>query len=270
MTTRTIPTWDRYIGPPPTIYEDHFVPAIGRPFAEQVVEAAAPRPGERVLDVGCGTGIVARLAAERIGDDGLVVGIDGHPGMVEAARSIRPDLDWREASAEGLPFDDDGFDVVLCSLGLQFFADRGRALGEMRRVMRPGGRTVLATAGPTPGPMRALHDVLADQLGDHVAAFVDAVFSLDDPDRLCDLMTAAGLEQVDATRRTIPLALDPPADFFWQYVLSTPLAEHVAGLAPDRRAALEHTIVDRWRPFVVDGDLRFEVGILLGTAEAST
>jgi ubiquinone/menaquinone biosynthesis C-methylase UbiE len=270
MTTDIIPTWNRYTGAPPTIYEHHFVPAIGRPFAEQVVEAAALQPGERVLDVACGTGIVARLAAARVGDDGPVVGVDGHPGMVETARSIRPGIDWREASAEGLPFDDDSFDVTLCSLGLQFFADRSRALGEMRRVTTTGGRTVVATAGPTPEPMHVLHDVLADQLGDHVAAFVDAVFALDDPDRLRDLMTAAGLEHVDATRRTIPLTLDSPADFFWQYMLGTPLAEHVAGLETDHRAALEHTIVERWRPFVVDGSLRFDVGIVLGTGTATT
>jgi ubiquinone/menaquinone biosynthesis C-methylase UbiE len=268
--TDTTSTWERYQGSPPSIYERHFVPAIARPFAEQVVAAAGLRQGERVLDVACGTGIVGRVAAERIGDPGLVAGIDGHPGMIATARSILPDADWREASADGVPFDDASFDVTLCSLGLQFIADRPRALSEMRRVVRPGGRTAVATAGPVPAPMRALHDVLAEHLGDDVAAFVDAVFSLDDPDRLRDLMESAGLEHVEATRRTIPLRLDPPADFFWQYMLATPLAEQFVDLGADRRAELERHIVEQWEPFVEDGELRFDVGMVLGTAASST
>ena len=266
MTTDTIPTWDRYTGPPAAIYEQHFVPAIGRPFAERVVEAAAPRAGERVLDVACGTGIVARIAAEHLGGHGLVVGVDGHPGMLATARATYPAGDWRQASAEGLPFDDERFDAVLCSLGLQFFADKNRALDEMRRVLRPGGRTVIATAGPTPAALRALHDVLADHLGDHVAAFVDAVFTLDDTERLGEMMTAGGLANVETSRETIQLRLDPPADFFWQYVLGTPLAEHVADVGADRRAALEQDIVERWQPFTDDDGLRIEVDMVLGTA----
>jgi ubiquinone/menaquinone biosynthesis C-methylase UbiE len=269
MTTDTIPTWDRYTGTPAEIYERHFVPAIGRPFAERVVEAAAPRAGERVLDVACGTGIVARIAAERVGEDGLVVGVDGHPGMLATARTTCPDGDWRQASAEGLPFDEASFDAVLCSLGLQFFADKHRALDEVRRVLRPGGRTAIATAGPTPAALRALRDVLADHLGDEVAAIVDAVFTLDDTERLREMMTAVGLANVETSRQPIQLRLDPPADFFWQYVLGTPLAEHVTDVDADRRAALERDIVDRWQPFAADEGLRIDVDMVLGTATAT-
>jgi ubiquinone/menaquinone biosynthesis C-methylase UbiE len=269
MTTDTIPTWARYPGPPPTVYEQHFVPAIGRPFAERVIEAAGPRRGERVLDVACGTGIVARLAAERVGAD-LVAGIDGHPEMLSSARSVNPDIDWRQASAEGLPFDDASFDVVVCSLGLQFFVDQVRALGEMRRVMRPGARLAVATVGPTPEPFRMLHRVLSAHLGEHVAAFVDAVFALDEPDRLGELMNSAGLHDVEATTQKITLHLGPPADFFWQYLLATPLAEHVAPLDDDDRAALERAIVERWRPLADDGGLQVEVDMVLGTATSGT
>ena len=268
MTTDIIPTWDRYDGSPASVYERYFVPAIGRRFAEQVVEAAAPRPGERVLDVACGTGVVARIATEHVGDPTLVAGIDGHPGMLATARSNSPEIDWRQASAEGLPFDDDSFDIVLCSLGLQFFVDKLRALREMRRVMRPGGRCAIATAGPTPEPFRELHDVLAEHRGEHVAAFVDAVFTLADQDHLSDLMGAAGLDDVDATRRTVELRLGPPADFLWQYLLGTPLAEHVADLDDDRRAALERAVVERWQPFTDDAGVHMGVGIVLGTARA--
>jgi ubiquinone/menaquinone biosynthesis C-methylase UbiE len=270
MTTDTIHTWDRYPGPPAAVYDRHFVPAIGLPFATRVVEPTTPRRGERVLDVGCGTGVVARLAADRVGTDGTVVGVDGHPGMLEVARAARSDIAWRQSSAEGLPFDDDSFDVALCSLALQFFAEKIRALGEMRRVVRPGGRVGIATTGPTPELFDALRDVLGEHLGDHVAAFVDAVFALDDPERLHELLAAAGFDDIETSRDTLQLRLDGPAEFFWQYALGTPLAEAVGRLDADSRARLEAAVVDRWERFVVDGGVVVDVGVVLGAATVGT
>ena len=162
----------------------------------------------------------------------------------------------------------DTFDVALCSLGLQFFADQGRALQEMGRVVRPGVRVGVATVGPTPPAFRELRDVLSEHLGDHVAGFIDAVFRLDDPARLDELMSTAGLEQVATSRREIHPTVDPPAEFFWQYVLGTPLAEHLTNLDDGRRSALERAVVERWQRFTVDGQLVLDTGLVLGTAEA--
>jgi ubiquinone/menaquinone biosynthesis C-methylase UbiE len=116
-------------------YERFFVPAIGAPVAADLIECAELRPGERVLDVACGTGVVARLAAERVGGTGAVAGLDLNPGMLAVARSVTPSdmvIDWHEASAEAMPLSDESFDVVLCQLGLQFVPDL-RGLLRLRR-----------------------------------------------------------------------------------------------------------------------------------------
>ncbi len=123
------------------IYQRALVPAIFGPWAPRVVELAGLRPGERVLDVACGTGVVARLAAEAVGADGRVAALDMNPGMLAVAAAVPAKgaaIEWIEGSAEALPFADAGFDAVCCQLGLQF-PDREGALHEMARVAVPGG-----------------------------------------------------------------------------------------------------------------------------------
>ncbi len=120
-------------------YERFFVPLFGRPVADDLMGVAALKPGERVLDVACGTGVVTRLAAERTG--ATVTGLDLNPGMIEVAKSVTPDnmsIEWHQSSAEEMPLPDDAYDVVLCQLSLQFFPDKPAALKEMRRVLAPG------------------------------------------------------------------------------------------------------------------------------------
>src|SRR5215208_1372728 len=183
------------------IYEQHLVPTVFGPWAAELIEAASPRPGERVLDVACGTGVVARLAAERVGADGKVVGLDLNPGMLAVARAVaspRP-IDWREGSAVALPLEAGAFDLVLCQQGLQFFPDRLTALREMHRVLAPGGRLGLATWRPlqhSPGFV-----VMAEALGSHVgpeaAALTQAPFSLGDVKELGALVVGAGFQDVE-------------------------------------------------------------------------
>ena len=128
-------------------YERALVPAVFAAWAPLVVELADPRPGERVLDVACGTGVVTRLVAQRAGRTGSVVGLDLNPGMLAVAASSTANepptsapITWQEASATKMPLPDAAFDIVYCQLGLQFFPDRPAALREMYRVLVPGGR----------------------------------------------------------------------------------------------------------------------------------
>src|SRR6266581_4376739 len=138
------------------------------PWVHCLVDVAALQPAEHVLDVACGTGFVARLAADRVGAKGRVVGIDLNASMIEAARAASGQgaattIEWRTGDAAALPFEDSIFDVVLCQQGVQFFPDRVRALREMRRVLRPEGRlafTVWRAIGDTPY-LAALTDVLS-------------------------------------------------------------------------------------------------------------
>src|SRR5215207_11707155 len=124
-------SFEAYGGSAPENYERYFVPVIGAPLATDLVDVAALRPGERVLDVACGTGVVARLAAERVEATGTVAGIDLNPGMLAVARSVTPPgmvIEWHQSSAEAMPLPDEAFDVVLCQLGLQFVPDKLAAL----------------------------------------------------------------------------------------------------------------------------------------------
>lgn len=270
MTTRQAsPTslYDKYAAGAAENYERHFVPAIGTPFARPLLAAAALAPCERVLDVACGTGVVTRRAREEVGPTGAVAGLDPTPGMLAMARRVTPEgIDWHEAPAEAMPLPDGAFDAVLCSMGLQFFADRAQALREMRRLLAPGGRVVVGTPGPIPPLLEAIEGVLAARVGADASRFVRAVFSFHDPDQARALFGAAGFEHVAAETTTVPLRVAPPADFFWQYVQSTPLAAVAARLDETARAALEREVVERCQPFV-DGDATvMEPGLLLVTA----
>jgi len=253
---------DRYGGGAPRNYQRYFVPSIGAPLAGDLIEAAALREGERVLDVACGTGVIARLAAERVGERGLVAGLDVNPGMLAIARASTPEdtsIEWHEASAERMPLPDEAFDVVLCQMGLQFVPDKPAALREMRRVLAPGGRLLLTLPGPIPAPMAAMEQALARSVSPESGSFVQIVFSLHDADEVRELASAAGLRDVEVRSAVKPLRLPPPAAFFWQYLHSTPLGAIVDEIGDERRAALERDVCERWRPFVDDGALRLEV-----------
>lgn len=247
-------------------YERHFVPAIGEPVARRLIDTARPKSDERVLDLACGTGIVTRLVAESVSSNGSIAGLDANPGMLAVARTVCPDgIGWHEATAEDMPLPDAMFDLVLCSMGLQFFPDKVQALREAHRVLAPGGRTVWCTPGPTPPLFAAIDEALTSHIGPGASMFIHAVFSLHDAEAARDLMEAAGFEQIEVRTETVPLRVAPPADFFWQYVQSTPLAAAVSELDESARLALEDEVVKRCARFV-DGDASvMDPGLLIVT-----
>src|SRR5690349_1913852 len=127
--------WQLASGSAAEAYERYLMATFCSAFAQDFVEVASPRAGERVLDVACGTGAAARFAAPHVGTTGRVVGLDLNPGMIAMARAIPQNegvaIEWREGDAKSLPFPDASFDLVCCHQGLQFFADRRSALREM-------------------------------------------------------------------------------------------------------------------------------------------
>jgi SAM-dependent methyltransferase len=130
------------------VYEKCFVPAIFGRWASPLVDAAKVASGDRVLDVGCGTGVLARAAADRVAAESQVTGLDLNEGMLAVARRLRPKIDWRQGDATKLPFADESYDVVVSQFSLMYFPDRIAALKEMWRVLRPGGRLAIAVWGP--------------------------------------------------------------------------------------------------------------------------
>ncbi|WP_162916760.1 class I SAM-dependent methyltransferase [Dongia deserti] len=255
-------------GNPAENYQRFFVPAIGASVAEDLMEVARLKPGERVLDVGCGTGVVTRLAAERVGVAGTVAGLDVNPGMLAVARSQTPpdiSIDWYEATAESMPLPDEAFDVVLCQMALQFIPNKLAALREMRRVL-DGGRALVTVPGPKPPLFAIMTDALARHLGPEAASFGDLVFSMHDVDELSELMRSAGFRRVDVQAKSKSLRLPAPSDFLWQYIDSTPIAEMAAQASKAKRDALERDVCAQWQEFVVDGAMRLQVGMTTATA----
>lgn len=259
----------KYAGNPAENYERYFVPDIGRPIAQAVVAAARLQPGDRVLDVACGTGVAARQAAQHVGSRGAVVGIDLNPGMVDVARSNRArgdGIEWHVGAAEKLPFADEAFDAAVSSLGFQFFADKGAALDELRRVLVGHGRVSVGTVGPIPPLFRVIEAILADHLGPAASEFIGAVFSVHDPDSVRGMFDASGFCDIAIDHEQVLLRLAAPVDFVWQYITSTPLAELAATLDEAGRRALERAVAERCESFTDRGSLVMEPHVLVASA----
>ena len=184
-----------------TAYEALFVPALFRQFAPKVADAAGVSNGQRVLDVACGTGALAREILRRVGPGGLVSGIDAVPGMIEVARDIAPAVDWRVGRAESLPFSDGSFDAVVSQFGLMFFTDRAQAIREMLRVLSSRGRFAVAVWDSLHNiPAYAAADELLQRtLGQQASDALRAPFTLGDRDELSKMFSEAGAKAVDVS-----------------------------------------------------------------------
>jgi SAM-dependent methyltransferase len=180
-------------------YEALFVPALFGGWAPRVAQAAQIKPGQRVLDVACGTGVLAREAVSRVGPTGYVAGVDPDAGMLAVARALAPSVDWREGTAESLPFPDRSFDAVVSQFGLMFFADRHRAIREMLRVLSPGGRLAVAVWDSLENtPAYAAEVALLERVaGERAADALRAPFVLGDQCRLARWFEDAGAGPVD-------------------------------------------------------------------------
>jgi SAM-dependent methyltransferase len=182
-------------------YEDFLVPALFEPWASRLASSAGLGPGDRVLDVACGTGVLAREAARRVSPGGSIVGIDPDAGMLAVAAGIASHIDWRRGRAESLPFPDASFDAVVSQFGLMFFADRPAAVREMNRVLAPGGRVAVAVWDAVERiPAYAAEVELVERIGGEPAArALRAPFMLGDPDAVTALFSWAGMSAVGAT-----------------------------------------------------------------------
>jgi SAM-dependent methyltransferase len=209
------------------VYQARFVPAIFQEWAPDVLDIAGVGPGDRVLDVACGTGVVARAAAERVGPGGTVVGVDLNDAMLTVARRLDPGIEWRQGDVDALPAADGSFDAVVCQMAMMFFPDPRHALAEMARAARPGGTVAVlvpAELSTSPGYSR-FAAVVARHAGPDAVALVSTYFSLGDLGALEAHLAAAGLVDVRSRTRTGRARFASVDDFVTTEIEGSPLFE---------------------------------------------
>ena len=181
------------------IYEEFFLPALFQEWAKPVITAAEIKSGESVLDIACGTGVLARTSLEYVGSTGSVIGLDINEGMLNVAQAKTPAIEWRKGQAEHLPFDDNSFDVVVSQFGLMFFEDKVAALKEMGRVLKSEGRLAVAvwdSLENTPG-YAAMTELLRRLFGDETAKGLESPYSLGNKTELDALFSSANIHNIE-------------------------------------------------------------------------
>ena len=223
-------------------YEHFMVPSLFAPWATYLVQRANPQLGEHVLDIACGTGIVARKVAPRVGISGSVVGLDANSDMIEMARLLaereHTAIEWHTGIAERLPFPDEHYDLILCQFGLMFFTDKHAALQEMYRVLNKDGSIVLSVwQGLDRHPFyQTLHDVSQKHFG---KSSVEAIFSLGNTDKLHKLLTDSGFRQVAIEPMSLMAHFPQPEEFLaWEIDINPAEAPALRNLDKEAQQAI--------------------------------
>lgn len=235
-------------------YEERFVPALFQHWVEPVLQAAAPKPGDRVLDVACGTGVVARAAADLVAPEGRVTGVDLNHAMLTVAQRVSPEIDWRQGDVAALPFGEDAFDVATCQAAIFFFADPTGALQEMARVTRPGGRVVVqAFSSLLAQPAyRPWVEVVARYAGPDAAQLLGTYWAHGDTEIMRGRCTDAGLHVTAVHEHTRPAYFPNIQTMVLTEVNATPLRDRLDQADLDRILAESHEVLGQ---FVQDSRL---------------
>lgn len=249
-------------------YEERFVPALFQQWVEPVLEAAEPGPGDRLLDVACGTGVVARAAAGRVVPDGSVTGLDLNPAMLAVARRVAPQIDWREGDVAALPFAEDAFDVTTCQSAVFFFPDPTAALGEMARVTRRGGRVVVQSfsslqAQPAYGPWV---DMVSRHAGPDAIQLLGTYWSQGEPEVMRGRCADANLQVAAVDEHIRPAYFPNIETMVLTEVNATPLRDRLDQTELDRILAESHEVLGQ---FVRDGRLVIPLAGYVLTASPS-
>lgn len=242
--------WDRWADPMAGLAE-----RLNRPL----LDAAGLREGMRVLDLASGAGEPALSAAREVGAEGLVVGTDLVPGMLEGAarRAAGALLRPRFAAADmtRLPFAGAAFDAATCRFGIMFVPDAVGALGELRRVLRPGGRVALMVWGPR--AENALFEIVGGAVEEQLGPDPQfaTLFRFAEAGSLAALLAGAGFADVSETALT-PVRKAPRAEAVWRPTLDMVFAHRLGGLGGAERAALEAEVGRRYEA-AADGETVF-------------
>lgn len=243
-------------GNAPKIYEEQQVPSLFRPLAELTLRHVDVHEGDRVIDVACGTGIVGRLVAEKIGKSGSVVGVDLNAGMIEAAHRYSSvtdaDVEWRQGDVTDLPFPDASFDIAFCQQGLQFFPDKLPALKEIRRVLAPGGSMTLTVWSSVSRVNATIADALTRYVSAEAAKTCLAPFAFRDPVIIKALMVEAGFQEIKMETMVVERRLGPAEESIPSVMAGAPYANDVATLDRATQDALVKEVGESLNNYRVD------------------
>ncbi len=236
-------------------YEAQKVPSMFRPLAEATLAQVEVRAGDRVLDVACGTGIMARLASAKVGPSGRVVGVDLNASMIEVARAVatNSNLEWREGDATALPFDDGNFDLVFCQQGLQFFPDKPGALREMQRVLDTGGRAVLTVWSEASLLFAALGEALTRHISAELATRAVAPFAFRDGKVIEGLLADAGFRHIDMHAVTVVRRIGPITRSLPLEIAGSPIGAEFASSDMSAQGSVIADVEDALARFREDG-----------------
>ncbi len=223
------------------LYEQYLVPTIFVPWAQHLLSKAVPKSGDNILDVACGTGIVARMAKARVGSAGRVIGVDLNAGMLDVARSVSANksIEWLEADVGDIPLEDSIFDIAYCQQGLQFFPDKVGALREIARLLRPSGNCMVVVAQSLDqNPlMHSQAAALEKHFNEDAAAGIRAVCSLANGHEIKDIFEEAGYVEVDWDTVDLTLTYNDGREFVRNGILSTPIVGVISNWSDDSRNA---------------------------------
>jgi len=231
------------------------VPALFATYAASLVSQATLQLGERLLDAACGTGIVARMAASRVGEAGHVTGLDLNSGMLAVARTVPTHLGapitWQEGNLEALPFEEGTFDVVLCQQGLQFCANRAAAAREMRRVLRIGGRLLCSVWRDLSHNvyMQAVKQAVTQHINADAGQRMTAPCSLANREELRLLLQTAGFRDVRVRIDILPMRIGSLEQFLTPQFAASPIANDLAALDTTRRERFFEQIITALQPY---------------------
>ena len=227
------------------------------PWTDDLILSARCKEGDRVLDVACGTGLVAKRVNAVSSAKCRITGIDLNEHMLSVARQ-EPAIDWHLGDVSAMPFPDGAFDVVLCQQGLQFFPDRQAAMREMARVLAPGGRLSLNVWGPLERQVyfATLFKAVGRFISDDAAKTIASPYTLTTREDLRRLAVGAGFKNISVRfeQRTLREAEDI-ARFTNGLLQATPVASQFRALGNDQRMALARHVADQLAGYVDDAGM---------------
>jgi SAM-dependent methyltransferase len=249
--------------------------AMGRNMTEVIVAEAKLEPGMRVLDIACGTGEPAISLALLLNGTGLVLGVDISPQPLKIAeqrareRSLG-NVGFQQADVHSLPFADDSFDRVTCRLGVMFFSDLARALGETHRVLKPHGRITLLAWGPMRQPYfeSTIGTILRMIPGSALPDSCRQMFRFGNAGVLSAALPVAGFLQIEEEFRLVPWSWPGTPEEVWDYFqeVTVPFRSLIDAIPSEKRGKVNAEVLRAMAPYFDGVQVNFTATICLASA----